>query len=210
MSVIEGGTKNPSPHIISPWKQESCYRRNLKLTGVNGLLHGDSTRKYTNTMRIWSTSYQAGRKMDLIQSCDWSLFSSFQNRNYYGIADIRTDSFNTTVQFWSNSVLKLQVCLPIRIPMLSGNATNLWTSTKIKHKALWRYISISGGQFSSKEFFVQWNNKRFHIPCHNACEPVSTATWEITPFLLTAVKWARVVCIQVPLHVIMCLASEAK
>jgi hypothetical protein len=43
-------------------------------------------------------------------------------------------------------------------------------STKIKLKALWRHISISGGGFSSKGVFVQCNNKWVNIPCHNACE----------------------------------------
>jgi hypothetical protein len=96
---------------------------------VNGLLHGDSTRKHMNTMKMWSTSYQAG-------SCDWSLLSSFQNRNYYGM----TDSFNRTVHFWNDSVLKLQVCLPIRIMMLSGNATKPENIDKVETKGFMKIL----------------------------------------------------------------------
>jgi hypothetical protein len=40
----------------------------------------------------------------------------------------------------------------------------------LKQRALWRYFSISGGEFRPRNFFIQWNEMWVHIPCHNACE----------------------------------------
>jgi hypothetical protein len=124
----------------------------------------------------------------------------------------QTDSFNRTVQFWNDSVLVLQVCLLIRILVLSGNATKPININEDETEGLMKTHFYFIWTVQPQRFLHTMNA----IPCEFTylvtmpAKPVSATTREITSFHLTVVTWIRAVCVQVQLHIMACLGSETK
>jgi hypothetical protein len=97
--------------------------------------------------------------------------------------------------------------------MLNGSATKRVNINKVETKVFMKVLFHFPFQVGSSAPKVSSYNEitcEFTYLVIMSAKPISAATREITPFLLTVVKIISAVCIQVLLHIMVCFGSETK
>jgi hypothetical protein len=134
--------------------------------------------------------------------------SSFQNRKCYDIAGRQFQQKCSVLERWRPRA----ACVPT-----DQNIDAEWQCNKTcQHQQRWNRrlnedtLLFQVESSATKVFSYNEITCEFTYLVTMSAKPISAATREITPFLLTVVKWVSAVCIQVRLHIMVCFGSETK